>query len=496
MVVSMIPKPVPYPKTKVFKLFISYASEDEKIAIAVSNAVQTALGPSAEVFIDSGLRYGLNFQEEIKSRLDETDVLIVIYSASLKPSHSFTGMELGYFIGVMEHSNSLDLPRRIVPIYLDQPPDLLASTEGINIGISRSILGDSLENYEAGLEIDYSNDMVRFLREFQDLADKLREDQGGAKIPRSPEQQDLPAVVRKMQLGIFGHLRATPESLLKPQKQITIRTSDHALEATDGEMPPDSVLTPVGNGNPMSIFGLQNNPMTWEEFKRLTKNRFRDSWFDAISNVVASALQSQLDVDNSQLIVSHDQKHAYRVILTTGTRFFDGTREFNLYFVEYMRRTDFGDRETTIMFKGLELLCRFRFLFLERHSEFSSMSLRLATSAFQEIARQMEKELNLLRRDALEAGLDRANVWSEFVDWDRLQKMSEIWRPLELRLRDSLSRIRNSRPEELEALREPLVEVVRQLETAMRPLNSGIICELTDKFKLHCADQQIPDKIA
>ncbi|MDQ1474697.1 MAG: hypothetical protein QOJ99_6177, partial [Bryobacterales bacterium] len=110
--------------------------------------------------------------------------------------------------------------------------------------------------------------------------------------------------------------------------------------------------------------------------------------------------------------------------------------------------------------------------------------------------RQMEKELNLLRRDALEAGLDRANVWSEFVDWDRLQKMSEIWRPLELRLRDSLSRIRNSRPEELEALREPLVEVVRQLETAMRPLNSGIICELTDKFKLHCADQQIPDKIA
>jgi hypothetical protein len=492
MVMSMSSRPVSDTKARTFKLFISYASEDEKIAIAVNNAVQAAMGPSAEVFIDSGLRYGLDFQEEIKNRLDDTAVLIVIYSASLKPSHSFTGMELGYFIGVMEHNKNTDFPRRIVPIYVDKPPDLLASTEGINIGISRSILSDSPQEYDAGLQIDYSNDMVRFLREFQNLADKVREDQGVAKIPRSPEQQDLPALVRKMQLAIFGHLRGTPESQLKPQKQITIRTSDQALEVTDRELPPDSTLTPIGNGNPMSVFGLQNNPLTWEDFKRLSKSRFRESWFDAISNVVSSALQSQLDVDNSQLIVSHDEKHAYRVLLTTGTRYFDGTREFNLYFVEYMRRTDFGDRETTILFKGLELLCRFRFMFLERNSEFSSMSLRVTSPAsFQEIARHMERELNLLRRDALEVGLDKANVWSEFVDWERLQEMSQVWRPLEMRLRDTLSRIRDARTEEFESLREPLVKVVRELETAMRPLNSGAICEMTEKLKVRCADQQV-----
>src|SRR3984885_3310672 len=77
---------------RVFRFFISYAREDEKIAIAVSNAVQTALGPSAEVFIDSGLRFGLSFEDEIKKKLDATDALVVINSTALKPAYGFTGM--------------------------------------------------------------------------------------------------------------------------------------------------------------------------------------------------------------------------------------------------------------------------------------------------------------------------------------------------------------------------------------------------------------------
>ena len=38
-------------KQRVFRLFISYAKEDEKIAIAVSNAVQTALGDNGRVVL-------------------------------------------------------------------------------------------------------------------------------------------------------------------------------------------------------------------------------------------------------------------------------------------------------------------------------------------------------------------------------------------------------------------------------------------------------------
>ena len=72
-------------KPRVLRIFISYAKEDQKIAIAVYNAIQIALGAFADVFIDDALRFGLKFQDEIKKRLDQTDVLVVIYSAELKP---------------------------------------------------------------------------------------------------------------------------------------------------------------------------------------------------------------------------------------------------------------------------------------------------------------------------------------------------------------------------------------------------------------------------
>jgi len=227
--------------------------------------------------------------------------------------------------------------------------------------------------------------------------------------------------------------------------------------------------------------------MTWHDFQHQIRNaKFRDSWIDAITGVVSSSLQSQLEVDNSQIIVSQDEKHAFRLILTTGTRYFNDAREFNLYFVESLKRADFGDRSTTLLLKGLELLCRFRFLFLERNSEFSSMSIKIAApSSIRDIAQRIERELNLLRRDALEVGLDKANEWADFVDWSLLLRMSEEWRSIEPKIRTSLAEIRASRSgsENMIALRETLAASVQELETTQKPLNTELIQGLTDKLK-------------
>jgi hypothetical protein len=397
-------------------------------------------------------------------------------------------MELGYFIGVMEREKIPDFSRRIVPIYLEEPSSILSGHEGIKIGISHATLALSVEEYEAGLRsIDYGHSAVSFLRELQDLADAMLEKCGGSRISRNAEQRDLPGLVRKMLLAIFSHLKTTQdeESTLKPQKQIVIRTSDDALALGDGQLPKDAVMAPAGTGNPMSIFGLAGAEVTWETFqKRNAQHKFLDSWTDAITSVVTSSLQNQLQVDNSQVIVSYDEKHAYRVILTTGTRCFNGLREFNLYFVEILRRGDFGDRDTTVLFKGLELLCRFRSLFLERNSEFSSMSCKIAgANAMLDIARGMERELNLLRRDSLELGLDKASVWAEFVDWTRLLKLAEVWHPLEARIREALTHIRRTEADTIERYREMLVKALEDLEANMRPLNAEAISEMAEKLK-------------
>jgi hypothetical protein len=400
-------------------------------------------------------------------------------------------MELGYFIGTMARNQRPDHRRRIVPIYLDTPPDILAGNEGINIGISRSTLELTLEEYSVSLKIDSDDRMVKFLSEFQEIVDKFREENGFPKVVKRPEEQDLCGLVRKMQLSIFSHLKTNPESTLKPQKQITIKTIDSALGSARTQLPVDAWLTPIGTGNPMSIFGLPDQDVSWGDFVKLTKNsKFRDSWIDAIGSVVNSSLQGQLDVDNSQVIVSNDERHAFRVILTTGTRYFNGIREFNLYFVEYLRPKEFGDHSTTLILKGLELCCRFRSLFLEKNSEFSSMNIRIVLpNTFQELVRSIERELNLLRRDAMEMGLDKPNVWADFVDWQHLQRMSEEWRPLEAQIRDTCVQIRGAGEdsEALPGLRDSLAGVIEQVERRIQPLNTQMICGLTDSLKVFCS---------
>jgi hypothetical protein len=479
------------PKPQILRVFISYAREDEKIAVAVFDALRTALGAFADVFFDNALHFGLSFLDEIKKRLDDTDLLVVIDSATLKPLFSWTGIELGYFMGVAERNRNSERPRRIVPIYQDTPPDMIAGNEGIKIGISRTTLAMSLEQYADSLHIDADNPMVRFLAEFQEIADKLREKNGFPKLVKRPEEQDLSGIVRKMQLSIFSHLKTNPESTLKPQKQITIKTSDSALESARMELPPDAILSPIGTGNPMSLFGLPNEEISWGEFIRSAKvSKFLDSWVDAINSVIASSLQSQLDVDNSQLIVSTDERHAFRVILTTGTRYFNGVREFNLYFVEYLRPRDYGDEQTSLVLKGLDLSCRFRFLFLENGSIFSHMNIRMVSpTEFHTLVRDLERELNLLRRDAIEVGLDKPHIWAHFVAWDNLQKMSAEWRPLEARIRDCCAQIRavKENSEVPPELRESLASAAEQLEVTIRPLNTRMICALTDTLKNLCS---------
>lgn len=78
------------PQPQPFRFFISYAREDYDIAIALSNTIQTATGPAANVFMDLALPFGVSFEEEIKTRLDETNVLVVINSAVLKSAFSLS----------------------------------------------------------------------------------------------------------------------------------------------------------------------------------------------------------------------------------------------------------------------------------------------------------------------------------------------------------------------------------------------------------------------
>ena len=85
--------------------------------------------------------------------------------------------------------------------------------------------------------------------------------------------------------------------------------------------------------------------------------------------------------------------------------------------------------------------------------------------------------------------MDKPNIWADFVDWQQLQKMSEEWRPLEAKIRNSCVQIRGLKEdsEALPGLRELLAGTIEQLETTIRPLNTQLICGLTDSLKKFCS---------
>jgi hypothetical protein len=146
-----------------------------------------------------------------------------------------------------------------------------------------------------------------------------------------------------------------------------------------------------------------------------------------------------------------------------------------------LRRRDFGDPETTLLLKGLNLFCRFRFMFLEENSEFSSLNCAIARK-LTDFGREMDRELGLIQRDAQELGLDRASSLVPYVDKSRIMAMVAVWRPLEVKIRGLLSQIRCAGPDS-EKYREPLVAALSELETNLNPLNAEAITEMAEKLK-------------
>ncbi len=477
---------------RIFRIFISYASEDLPIASAIGTCLKIALGDFfAEVNLDKWfLQPGLSFKKQIESKLQNTDVFIMVYTGAEKPSHGFTGWEVGYFDHVMQTE-----PGRLkIALYLDNPPAISAEEQGIALAVGHDKLEMTYDQFESKLTVEPDEPICVLLEEWQAEVGRIIE---ATKLPRPSKrpEQDPVTCVRNLKLAIFRYLKGTIETIVKPQKQITIRAKGLALEQAGDSLPLDAELRPMGAGT-MALFGLPDEPITWEKFLAVTaNNRFGNSWQEAITSVVLSSFPDRVNVDNSQLILSSDEVKAYRVILTTATKYYDDCREFSVYFVETLRRADYGDRDTSYLLKGLELVCRFRFMFLETDSEFSSQNiLAIHVERVPELAHRLLKELNLIRRDASDAGLDEPKVWRNFVTWEHIRSMADAYRPRELKVRAIIARIAaaKAQPTALSPLREELSAMLDEMGSAIRPENTLLLREMARKLESMVADQEPP----
>ena len=189
-------------------------------------------------------------------------------------------------------------------MFLKFPPEAASAYQGVGLNIQDDFLRLSVEDFSGPNVVHQDDPMCRLIQELQDTVDKYTDDAG---LPRNQLNRPTPVeAFSDMRLDIFRYLKTTVAAIMKPQKQITIRTIKAAINTVNADLPPDAKLIPVGDGNPMSIFDLPDIETTWETFLRSASSRHRDAWRTAIANVATSSLQG-LNVDNSQVILSHDE---------------------------------------------------------------------------------------------------------------------------------------------------------------------------------------------
>jgi hypothetical protein len=392
-------------------VFISYASEDSQLAIALYALLSSHLGKDfAEILMDTeSFRHGFELNELIQQQLRRTDILIVVYTGQPKPSHGFTGIEIGFFLGLPKMTEP-NVKRRVIPFYRQSPPQSTAGLLGVRFEIEKDSLKLSEEDYRNSLikTTDKSHPIVSLLEDLEFEVNSLRENAGFSAESKFTEEHRLESA-RTFLAIIFNELKKTIDDVNAPQKKLVIEVSQ-GIRPNDLELPGSARLLPEGIGT-MGIFGLPERETAWQHFLEDTSPKYRKTWKDAIEAVVTSSMGAG-DTDNSQIIISASGKQFYRLMLSRGILFYDNRREFHLYFLEITRRNDFGDAKSTRLLKALALSCRFRFMFFEEESEFSAGTLNLRDlSDIKDWARKLIRELNLLKRDALESELDSPAAW-------------------------------------------------------------------------------------
>jgi hypothetical protein len=272
------------------------------------------------------------------------------------------------------------------------------------------------------------------------------------------------------------------------------------------ELPGSAILCPDGTDT-MAIFRMPETSMTWSDFLQRAKGKFRDVWKDAIETVLITSLD-QLEADNSQIIIADNDKQLklYRVLLSRNTKYYDGRREFHIYFVEVAPRNEYGSDYSTRLLRALGFCCRFRFMFFETGSDFSANNIEIIEPKdLRDYARRLVRELNLLQRDAVEAKLGDPRVWVQLLaqstgnqskasttstnGWEPVKAMKELYDPVEAEIRAAATAILATKEESaMAAARTALVAAIRKLEGAFREKNRDLIQELSDKIKT------IPDR--
>jgi hypothetical protein len=122
------------------QVFISYATEDEGLARAISDELRKAFGPTIlKVSIAAEFGLGSAWRQGLEDDLNSTDILLIVATGLQKLSHTFTGFEVGYFKGSKKYQPKMThfkSDRLIIPIAIaTNIPDPVVDIQSLQLEV-------------------------------------------------------------------------------------------------------------------------------------------------------------------------------------------------------------------------------------------------------------------------------------------------------------------------------------------------------------------------
>ena len=385
-------------------IFISYPSENHRIAQAIEEALLQFDRSRFDVFLDrSNLVDGRELRASIVEALERADYFVGIGPEANRSNFSWCGFELGYFLATRKEK-----AKNVLAIYNKDIPGQFNEFKNVQV-----VSLEQKHRSELGPRV-YDVDQCDLFRFFNGLSEEV----GRRFPPDRPARyfEDARAwaesSAKEVTESYFSTLQEWVKSTWFPQKRIEVRTgSEPFWERELPRIPAQAavILEPTTCGVLDYAVSQEetNVSMTWLEFQAMVRRKTGGLVFTSmIEEVVMSALPNNAEALNDHFFSAPDEK-SYRILLVMHKLYGNGNREFVFNLVETLRPiAGEGDKHTSIITAAIMLASKYRFLFLEGDSRYGAGRIAQLTGGNSTIAvRQMLKDMDRVHAEGTKEGL-------------------------------------------------------------------------------------------
>jgi hypothetical protein len=355
-----------------FTAFVSYPHEDAFAAAALKDVLISLDDKRIDIFVDeSSISTGKNIGNFISAALEKSDWFIALGTDVLRQNFAWCGLELGMFMADKMQKGTLE-KCPIACLYNGDVPELFHDRLQVKMVSLReehtTDLGPDIVPVAKSPVCKMLRDFAASYRTYYHIADApviLAAHESWA-LQKASEVTDAYVV----------SLRSRIRNIWYPQKRIEINTSASKFWEMAGRSIPDDSEVAI-DATVYGLFkigmpsGITVRNLKWRAFSDEVSREMGGPHLEMIINaVVCSVLPNRDEAINDYTFVAPNGTR-YRVILTRHVEYRDGRRSFSINLIETLGVQQSGDTGTTLLVSAIMLASRFRFLFLERSSEYS-----------------------------------------------------------------------------------------------------------------------------